>query len=145
MRRLPSLPSPVLPPTKGQEGSHGPRGLWITTKDEIPDPHKLRVRSWVNGAPAQDGRTGDMAHKIPAQGAWLSRFARLDPRDVIATGTCHEGRKGPIGGDILEAEIEGLGKARFLARGPRSPRPGAASRPQAPRAPGAAGAGTVSV
>ena len=96
-------------------------------------------------APAQDDSTGDMAHKIPAQAAWLSRFARLDPGDVIATGTCHEGRKGPLGGDILEIEIEGPGKARFLARRLGYPRPGAASRPQAPRAPGAAGAGTVSV
>ncbi|MEK6709610.1 MAG: fumarylacetoacetate hydrolase family protein [Nitrospinota bacterium] len=128
--------------TKGQ-GSHGPCGPWITTKDEVPDPHKLRVRSWVNGEPAQDYSTDHMAHKIPAQVAWLSRFVRLEPGDVVATGTYHEGRKGLLDGDALEIEIEGLGKARFLAQGRWFPRAGAAALPQTPRAPGVADASTI--
>lgn len=128
--------------TKGQ-ATHGPCGPWITTKDEVPDPHKLRVRSWVNGAPAQDFSTEYMAHRIPAQVAWLSRFVRLEPGDVIATGTYHEGRRGLLNGDDLEIEIEGLGKATFLARGQWHPRPGATSLPQTPRAPGVADASTI--
>ena len=129
--------------TKGQ-ATHGPCGPWITTKDEVPDPHRLRVRSWVNGETAQDFSTAYMAHKIPPQVAWLSRFVRLEPGDVIATGTYHAGRKGLRDGDAMEIEVEGLGRARFLARGPWSPRPGAASLPQTPRAPGVADASTIS-
>jgi 2-keto-4-pentenoate hydratase/2-oxohepta-3-ene-1,7-dioic acid hydratase in catechol pathway len=102
--------------TKGQ-GSHGPCGPWITTKDEIPDPHDVTVRSWVNGEPSQDFSTRHMAHKIPAQVAWLSRFVDLEPGDVIATGTYHEGRKPIKDGDLAEIEIEGMGKAGFRSKG----------------------------
>lgn len=58
-----------------------------------------------------------MAHKIPAQIAWASRFIQLRPGDVIATGTYHVGL-GPVNvGDTLEIEISGLGRARFFCRG----------------------------
>jgi len=101
---------------KGQ-GTHSPCGPWITTIDEVPDPHNLVVKSWLNGKPRQNYNTKDMAHKIPAQIAWLSRFVQLQSGDVIATGTYHEGL-GPINGsDILEIEIEKLGRARFLLKG----------------------------
>lgn len=102
--------------TKGQ-ASHGPCGPWVTTKDEIPDPHNVNVKSWVNGEIAQNFNTENMAHKIPAQLAWLSRFVQLEPGDVIATGTYHEGRRPIKNGDFLEIEIEGMGKAGFLAKG----------------------------
>lgn len=101
---------------KGQD-SYGPCGPWITTADEIPDPHDLVVKSWVNGQARQNYSTKHMAHKIPDQIAWLTRFVRLEPGDVIATGTYHEGL-GPINdGDALEIEIEKMGKARFLVKG----------------------------
>lgn len=101
---------------KGQD-SYGPCGPWITTADEIPDPHNLVVKSWVNGQARQNYSTKHMAHKIPDQIAWLTRFVRLEPGDVIATGTYHEGL-GPINdGDALEIEIEKMGKARFLVKG----------------------------
>ena len=101
---------------KGQD-TYGPCGPWITTKDEIPDPYNIVVKSWVNGKPRQNYNTKFMAHKIPEQIAWLSRFVRLEPGDVIATGTYHEGL-GPINnGDVLEIEIEKMGKARFFIKG----------------------------
>ena len=101
---------------KGQD-SHAPCGPWITTKDEVPDPDNLVVRSWVNGQARQNYNTKHMAHKIPDQIAWLSRFIQLQPADVIATGTYHEGL-GPINGeDVLEIEIEKLGKCRFFIKG----------------------------
>lgn len=101
---------------KGQD-TYGPCGPWITTKDEIPDPHDLTVKSWVNGDLRQNYSTKYMAHKIPDQIAWLSRFVQLEPGDVIATGTYHEGL-GPINdGDILEIEIERMGRARFFVKG----------------------------
>jgi 2-keto-4-pentenoate hydratase/2-oxohepta-3-ene-1,7-dioic acid hydratase in catechol pathway len=105
---------------KGQD-TYGPCGPWITTKDEIPDPHDLRVQSWVNGQARQDYSTKYMAHKIPAQIAWLSRFIQLQPGDIVATGTYHEGL-GPINdGDVLEIEIERLGRSKFFVKG-RGPR-----------------------
>lgn len=101
---------------KGQD-THGPCGPWLTTADEVQDPHDLVVRSWVNGQPRQNYNTKHMAHKIPAQIAWLSRFVQFQPGDVVATGTYHEGL-GPINdGDLLEIEIERLGRARFFVKG----------------------------
>ena len=101
---------------KGQD-THGPCGPWITTKDEISDPHNIVVKSWVNGQPRQNYNTKFMAHKIPDQIAWLTRFLKFQPADVIATGTYHEGL-GPVNdGDVLEIEIEKMGKARFLIKG----------------------------
>jgi 2-keto-4-pentenoate hydratase/2-oxohepta-3-ene-1,7-dioic acid hydratase in catechol pathway len=101
---------------KGQD-TFGPCGPWITTKDEIKDPHDLRVRSWVNEEARQDYSTCHMAHSIPDQIAWLSRFIQLQPGDVIATGTYHEGL-GPCNpGDTLHIEIEGLGRASFAVTG----------------------------
>lgn len=101
---------------KGQD-TFGPCGPWITTRDEVPDPHVLRVQSWVNGQARQDYNTRDMAHDIPDQVSWLSRFLQLQPGDVIATGTFHKGL-GPINpGDRLEIEIEQLGRAAFRIEG----------------------------
>ncbi len=101
---------------KGQ-ATYGPCGPWITTKDEIPDPHNVVVKSWVNGQPRQNYNTMHMAHKIPDQIAWLTKFLELQPGDVIATGTYHEGL-GPINdGDVLEIEIEKMGRAKFFIKG----------------------------
>ena len=101
---------------KGQD-TYGPCGPWIITKDEIPDPHNLAVKSWVNGQARQNYNTRFMAHKIPDQIAWLTRLVQLQPGDVVATGTYHEGL-GPINdGDVLEIEIEKMGRARFFIKG----------------------------
>jgi len=106
--------SQLLP--KGQE-TFAPCGPWITTREEVADPHNLTVRSWVSGEARQSYSTRDMAHGIAKQIAWLSRFVRLRPGDVIATGTYHEGL-GPIHvGDTLEIEISGLGRASFKVAG----------------------------
>ncbi|MDP6559081.1 MAG: fumarylacetoacetate hydrolase family protein [Candidatus Binatia bacterium] len=118
--------------TKGQ-ASHGPCGPWITTKDELSDPHNVNVKSWVNGEIAQNYNTEYMAHKIPAQVAWLSRFIQLEPGDVIATGTYHEGRKPIKDGDLLEIEIEGIGKTEFHAKGYSPTREAPSSAPTGPR------------
>jgi 2-keto-4-pentenoate hydratase/2-oxohepta-3-ene-1,7-dioic acid hydratase in catechol pathway len=98
-------------------GTFSPCGPWIATKDEIPDPLNVVVRSWLNGNKAQDFNTRDMAHKIPGQIAWLSRLLELQPGDVIATGTHHEGLCAINDGDVLEIEAEKIGKARFLVKG----------------------------
>jgi 2-keto-4-pentenoate hydratase/2-oxohepta-3-ene-1,7-dioic acid hydratase in catechol pathway len=105
---------------KGQD-THACCGPWIITKDEIPDPHDLVVKSWTNGEPRQNYNTKYMAHKIPDQIAWLTRFLRLNPGDVIATGTYHEGLRPMNSGDTVEIEFENLGRAKFMVTG-SSPR-----------------------
>ena len=106
---------------KGQD-TWGPCGPWITTKDEVPDPHRLNVKSWVSGQARQDYSTEHMAHTIPDQIAWLTRFMQLQPGDVITTGTYHVGL-GPVNvGDTLEIEIERLGRARYFVKGDSPPK-----------------------
>jgi 2-keto-4-pentenoate hydratase/2-oxohepta-3-ene-1,7-dioic acid hydratase in catechol pathway len=101
---------------KGQD-THAAIGPWITTKDEVPDPHNLTVKSWVGEEARQNYNTRYMAYKIPEQIAWLTRFVQLCPGDIVATGTYHEGL-GPVnGGDVLEIEIERLGRAKFHIKG----------------------------
>lgn len=58
-----------------------------------------------------------MAHKIPEQIAWLTRFVQLQPGDVIATGTHHEGLSPINDGDVLEIEVEKIGKTKFFVKG----------------------------
>jgi 2-keto-4-pentenoate hydratase/2-oxohepta-3-ene-1,7-dioic acid hydratase in catechol pathway len=88
----------------------GPMGPYLVTADEIADAQNLQVRLWVNGEIRQDYNTSDMGHKIPKMIEWLSSIVQLDPGDLIASGTNHQGL-GPIqNGDVMEMEIAGLGK-----------------------------------
>ena len=88
----------------------GPLGPWLVTADEVEDAHNLQVRLWINGQIRQDYNTNDMAYRIPETIEWLSSIVKLEPGDLIATGTNHQGL-GPIqNGDIMEMEIDGLGR-----------------------------------
>ena len=95
-------------------------GPWIVTKDEIPDPHALQVTLAVNGEIRQNFNTGEMIHNIPDQICWLTRFVWLRPGDVISTGT-QQPHCAINGGDVLDIDIEKIGKARFFVKqdGPR--------------------------
>jgi 2-keto-4-pentenoate hydratase/2-oxohepta-3-ene-1,7-dioic acid hydratase in catechol pathway len=93
--------------------SHGPIGPWITTADEIADPHALDMKLWVNGELRQQTSTGGMIYDIWQQIHELSQVMTLEPGDLIATGTCAN-----VGialgkflqpGDIVKVEIAGLG------------------------------------
>lgn len=92
-----------------------PLGPVVVTADEIPDPHRLRVRTRVNGETVQDGTTADMVFRIPELIAHLSRFFTLRPGDVVLTGTpagCGDFMRPPRAlrdGDVLESEVEGIG------------------------------------
>ncbi|NDZ78150.1 fumarylacetoacetate hydrolase family protein [Streptomyces sp. SID10853] len=93
--------------------THGPIGPWLTTDDEIADPHALRMRLSVNGEIRQDWPTDDMIYDIYQQIAYLSQVMTLMPGDILATGT-PAGIGAPTGrflkaGDIVRAEIDGLG------------------------------------
>ena len=92
-----------------------PLGPWLVTRDEIADPMHLRIRTRVNGELRQDGNTAGMIHSIHKIVAYFSQMT-LMPGDVIATGS-----PGPlagaeahslVAGDVLEAEIEGIGTRR---------------------------------
>jgi 2-keto-4-pentenoate hydratase/2-oxohepta-3-ene-1,7-dioic acid hydratase in catechol pathway len=83
-------------------------GPWFVTADEIPDPHQLRIRFWVNGELRQDGSTAEMCHPIPEQLAWLTCALTLAPGDVLSTGT-PPGVSSIQPGDELRGEIDGLG------------------------------------
>jgi 2-keto-4-pentenoate hydratase/2-oxohepta-3-ene-1,7-dioic acid hydratase in catechol pathway len=93
-----------------------PLGPFILTRDEVPDPHKLSVRSTVNGNVMQDGNTKDLIFNIPALIAYCSRNFTLEPGDVILTGTpagVGAGRKPPVylkDGDTVTVCVEGLGE-----------------------------------
>ncbi len=87
-----------------------PLGPYIVTKDEIDDPQNLDVKLWVNGELKQDFNTDDMAHSIKTCISWVSHVHTMEPGDVLATGTNHRGLNPFHDGDVVELEIEGLGR-----------------------------------
>jgi 2-keto-4-pentenoate hydratase/2-oxohepta-3-ene-1,7-dioic acid hydratase in catechol pathway len=93
-----------------------PMGPYLVTGDEIADPQKLQVRLWNNGTLMQDFNTDDMAHKIPRCIAWISAIHTLEPGDVLATGTNHRGLNPFMDGDMVELEIDGLGRLTINVR-----------------------------
>ena len=95
--------------------THGPFGPWLTTADEVGDPHALTIRTWVNGELRQDSDTGQMTFDTCALVEILSRAVTLEPGDVITTGTPYgvgEGFSPPRylqPGDVVRVEVEKLG------------------------------------
>ena len=88
-----------------------PIGPGIVPKRYIPDPHNLEMLLWVNGKIRQHSNTSDMLHRIPEIIEYVSQYFTLNEGDIIATGT-PEG-VGPVkAGDVIEAEIEKIGKIR---------------------------------
>ena len=99
-----------------------PLGPWIVTSDEIPDPHSLDIKCWLNGRIMQDSNTDLMIFKLPQLIRFLSENFTLLPGDVILTGT-------PQGvgtfrdpsvymkdGDEVAVEIQGLGRLANTCR-----------------------------
>lgn len=96
-----------------------PIGPWIVTADEIPDPHNLNMTLRVNGETRQTSNTERMSVTIPEI---ISHYSAMgfNPGDIISTGTV----SGVAGfsedaaslylkpGDVVEAEIEGIGILR---------------------------------
>ncbi len=95
-----------------------PLGPWILTADEVPDPQQLGLRLWVNGEQRQNGTTADMIFGVQHLVWYLSQFMVLRPGDVINTGTPAGVAMGSPGqpylraGDVVELEIDGLGRQR---------------------------------
>ncbi|HSL97795.1 MAG TPA: fumarylacetoacetate hydrolase family protein [Candidatus Deferrimicrobiaceae bacterium] len=101
-----------------------PVGPVFATRDEIPEPHDLRLRSWrIPGAGPDAGRpvamqagtTADMIWRIPELIEFVSRAITLEPGDILSTGTpagVGVFRQPPVflePGDRVRCEVEGIG------------------------------------
>jgi 2-keto-4-pentenoate hydratase/2-oxohepta-3-ene-1,7-dioic acid hydratase in catechol pathway len=93
----------------------GPLGPWLVTPDEIGNVQKLDLWLDVNGARQQTGNTTTMIFGVKHLVSYVSRFMKLEPGDVITTGTppgVALGRKPPNylrAGDTISCGIDGLG------------------------------------
>ena len=96
----------------------GPMGPSIVSKDEIGDPHNLRISLDLNGRTLQDSSTKQLIFRIPELVEYLSTVMTLLPGDIVSTGTppgVGFARKPPIfmkPGDDVEIKVEGVGKLR---------------------------------
>jgi 4-hydroxyphenylacetate degradation bifunctional isomerase/decarboxylase decarboxylase subunit/4-hydroxyphenylacetate degradation bifunctional isomerase/decarboxylase isomerase subunit len=86
-----------------------PLGPWLVERAAVPDPSKLKIRTWVNGKLTQEGSTRDMIFSVPALIEYLSAFMTLSPGDMILTGT-PEGLASVKAGDEVVTEIKGVGR-----------------------------------
>ena len=95
-----------------------PLGPYLATRDEVPDPGRLRMWLSVNGTMRQDSTTADMIVPVPALVSYVSQFMTLLPGDVLSTGTpAGVGlytKPSPVylkAGDVVAFGIEGLGES----------------------------------
>ncbi|RIJ78370.1 FAA hydrolase family protein [Nakamurella silvestris] len=97
-----------------------PLGPALVPADEL-DSTDLRLRSFVNGEPRQDSSTSDLIFGVDFLIWHLSQFAVLEPGDIVNTGTPQgvalSGRFPYLSaGDVVEVEIDGIGRARQTCR-----------------------------
>ncbi|HSI41342.1 MAG TPA: fumarylacetoacetate hydrolase family protein [Xanthobacteraceae bacterium] len=102
--------------TKGKScDTFGPLGPWLVTRDEVPNPHALKLFCEVDGKRMQDGTTATMVFGVSFLVHYLSQFFTLFPGDIIATGTppgVGTGHKPPVflrAGQRMRTGVEGLG------------------------------------
>lgn len=104
-------------PGKNFPGTGG-FGPWLVTADEIPDIRELQLTTTVNGEKRQDAPVSDLIFDIPKLIAYITTFTRLNPGDVIVSGT-----PGGVGyfaqpkallnsGDVVDVTISGIGTLR---------------------------------
>jgi 2-keto-4-pentenoate hydratase/2-oxohepta-3-ene-1,7-dioic acid hydratase in catechol pathway len=92
-----------------------PLGPVLVSRDEIPNPNALRIKTVLNGETMQDWNTNDMVFDVPALIVFLSASKTLLPGTVILTGTPHGvgfARTPPVfmkAGDTVSIEIEKIG------------------------------------
>ncbi|HYK07398.1 MAG TPA: fumarylacetoacetate hydrolase family protein [Gaiellaceae bacterium] len=95
-----------------------PLGPVVVTADEIADPQALALRTRVNGEVMQESSTAEMVFGVAELLAFCSHSFTLEPGDVLLTGTpwgCGEFMEPPrslAAGDVVEAEIDGIGTLR---------------------------------
>ena len=95
-----------------------PLGPWLSTAEDVPGVMKAPMKLWVNGELRQNGNTAKMVFGPAQLVHYISQFMTLEAGDLISTGTppgVGLGMKPPQylkAGDVVELEIEGLGKQR---------------------------------
>ena len=89
--------------------SLSPLGPYIIDRDDIDDPHDLKLSTRVNGELRQEGTTRDMVFNIPFLIEYLSAFMTLQPGDMISTGT-PKGLSDVQPGDEVVIEVEQVGR-----------------------------------
>ena len=93
----------------------GPIGPWIVTPDEIGDPHKLELRTYVNGELRQKANSEQLIYSVWEQIEYLSTAFTLEPGDLFLTGTPEGVGHAMIPqqhlkvGDVVRCEIENIG------------------------------------
>lgn len=93
----------------------GPCGPYLVTKDEVPDPHALAIRCYLNGELMQSSNTSELIFRVPFLVHHISRTITLEPGDIISTGTpsgVGDHRNPPRylrPGDVVRVEVAGLG------------------------------------
>jgi 2-keto-4-pentenoate hydratase/2-oxohepta-3-ene-1,7-dioic acid hydratase in catechol pathway len=96
--------------------THCPTGPWIVTTDEVPDPHSLELKTFVNGEVRQSSNTKHLVFDCFTLVEHLSTAFTLEPGDVIPTGTpggVGIAKKPPLllkAGDVVRIEISGIGE-----------------------------------
>lgn len=99
-----------------------PYGPYIVTRDEVPDPHVLQVRTVLNGKEMQNSNTKNLIFNVNKIIAYASQSTTLLPGDLIPTGTPFGvgfSRKPPVflkDGDVCECEVEKLGSIKNRIR-----------------------------
>ena len=98
---------------KNFDGS-GPMGPWMVPASDVPDPHNIDIKLWVNDELKQDSNSKYLFFNINEQIEYISARMTLRPGDVIATGT-PSGVGAPYGGrlkpgDTVTIELSGIGK-----------------------------------
>lgn len=108
----------MLGPAKGKDFDTGNViGPWLVTKDELPVERGLRMRAWINGDLVTDGNSAAMMHSFAEIIAYASEDETRRAGEFIGSGTVGGGCSLEHGrfldhGDILELEVEGLGRQR---------------------------------
>ena len=94
----------------------GPCGPFLVPRAFVPDHRQLRITLTVNGQIKQDGLAGEMIFSAEEQIEYASEFMTLEPGDIFATGTVAGVGQGTNtflkAGDVVEAEVHGLGGQR---------------------------------
>jgi len=92
-----------------------PVGPWVTTADEVDDPGRLVLRTWVNREPRQESSTADMIFGCDELVRFIAETCTLRPGDLILTGTpsgVGMGMDPPQflkSGDVVRIEVDPLG------------------------------------
>src|SRR5262249_47710529 len=95
-----------------------PMGPVVATKDEVPDPGNVNIKTWLNGRLMQSANTDDLVFSVPELIEYYSQFYLFAPGDIITTGSpsgVGYGRHPRIfmkPGDVIEVEVQGIGTLR---------------------------------